>query len=30
MQGSGWLRRVVAETPHRINEVIAACDGKQS
>jgi hypothetical protein len=30
MNCRGWPRSVVAEAPHRINEVIAACDGKQS
>jgi hypothetical protein len=27
MKCSGWLRRVVAEAPHRINVVIAAGEG---
>jgi hypothetical protein len=30
MHYSGWLRRVVAEAPHGINAVIAACDGNQA
>jgi hypothetical protein len=30
MQGNSWLRSVVAEAPHGIDAVIAACEGNQS
>jgi hypothetical protein len=30
MNCSGWLRSVVAEAPHDLSAVIAACEGNQS
>jgi hypothetical protein len=30
MQCKGWLRSMVAEAPHEVSAVIAACEGNQS